>query len=408
MTPTHVPDSEAAPGIGTAEAAEIAAAVASRLPPPLAALFNASFIRSHALYDEFVYRLALRVVREAGLEAPLGERGSVETMVAQAGLDARRAVVPVGWLLRHLAARRVLEQEGDGAGFRARDRVPVLDPAPVFEAQRGHDPSWLPSYVLAETVARDYPAFLRGETAGEEVLFSPRRFPLWLDYFSNDNGLYAVNNRVGAVAVEAWMPRGAATILELGGGLASGAVAVLERLEDTGRLHELHAYRFTELVPAFLRRGERVLASRFPDAPFLGFERLDMNRPFAEQGIAPGSLSLVYAVNTLHVAHDLEFTLGEALRALEPGGRLVVSECVRPRAGQTIYAEFVFNLMETFRSPRLHPVYRPNGGFLTPEQWTLAMEAAGFADVRLLPDIVGLRDRFPTFAVAAIGAVRPA
>src|SRR4029450_5433470 len=33
-------------------------------------------------------------------------------------------------------------------------------------------------------------------------------------------------------------------ILELGGGLASGAVAVLERLAGTGRLGEVQAYRF--------------------------------------------------------------------------------------------------------------------------------------------------------------------
>jgi len=132
-----------------------------------------------------------------------------------------------------------------------------------------------------------------------------------------------------------------------------------------------------------------------------------MNRPFAEQGVAPGSVSVVFAVNTLHVARDLGFTLAEALRALEPGGRLVVSECMLPRPRQPIYAEFVFNLAETFRSPRLHPLYRPRGGFLTPEQWRAAVEAAGFVDIRFLPDIVRVRNQVPDFLVAAIGATRP-
>ena len=58
---------------------------------------------------------------------------------------------------------------------------------------------------------------------------------------------------------------------------------------------------------------------------------------------------------------------------------------------QAIYIEFIFNLMETFRSPVLHPIYRPNGGFLAPEEWPGAMEAAGFVDVRMLPDIPTLR-----------------
>src|SRR5688572_31345639 len=132
-----------------------------------------------------------------------------------------------------------------------------------------------------------------------------------------------------------------------------------------------------------------------------------MNRPFDEQGVSPESVSIVYAVNTLHVAHDLAFTLGQVRHALEPGGQLIVSECVRPRFADTLYPEFVFNLLETFRSPRLHPAYRPNGGFLTPEQWTDALEAAGFRDVRLLPDIMDIREQFPGFYVAAIGATRP-
>jgi SAM-dependent methyltransferase len=181
---------------------------------------------------------------------------------------------------------------------------------------------------------------------------------------------------------------------------------VLERLEQAGRLGELREYRFTELVPAFLRRGQQGLQSRFGHAR-LTFAPLDMNRSFAAQGVAPASLAAVYAVNTLHVAHDLAETLGQARDALEPGGRLIVSECVRPVAGRAIYAEFVFNLMETFRAPRLHPVYRPNGGFLTPEEWTAALEAAGFEDVRILPDIGRIRDRLPACCVAAIGATRP-
>jgi len=388
----------------------VAGALERALPRSLVALFDASFIRSCGLYDEFVHRLVLRVFRESGLEPAARERGSAEEIAVRAGLETGRALAPLDWMLRHLAAKQVLEEEAVGGTlrrFRARLPLPALDPSPVRAEQRRHDPSWLPSYALAETAAEHYSAFFRGEATGEEILFSPARFYLWFDYFSNNNGLYAVNNRVGAIAVEEWMPPGGAAILELGGGLASAAIALLERFEQAGRLSEIREYRFTEIVPAFLRRGQRTLQTRFPDASFLKFCLLDMNRPFEEQGIARENLSVVYAVNTLHVAHDLDFTLGEVFRALRPGGRLIVSECVRPLPRQAIYVEFIFNLLETFRSPRLHPIYRPNGGFLTPEQWRGAMEASGFVDVRLLPDIVGLRNQFPTFHIAAIGATRP-
>src|SRR5262249_39801112 len=185
------------------------------------------------------------------------------------------------------------------------------------------------------------------------------------------------------------------------------AVARVERVEATGRLDTLGEYRFTEVVPAFLRRGRAALEARFPAWPGLRFASLDMNRPFAEQGVEPGSVAVVYAVNTLHVAFDLDFTLGEVFRALAPGGLVILSECVRPLPGQAVYVDVVFNLMEPFRAPRLRAPSRPNGGFLTPEQWTGALEASGFADIRLIPDIVPLRVPFSTFCTAAIGGIRP-
>ena len=393
---------------GEQEARDTAAMLEGLLPRELRALFDASFVRSHFLYEQFIHRLVLQVVRETGLEDAMQEEGSAEDIALRAKLGAQ-ALVPLDWILRSLVARGLLaEPAGQARGrYRALGPLPVLDPGAVREEQLRSAPTWMASYVLAETVARDYPAFLRGEVTGEDVLFSARRLRLWIDYFSNDNGLYAVNNRVGAIAAEAWLPRSGGIILELGGGLGSGAVALLERLETAGRLGEIAGYRFTELVPAFLRRGEQALRARYPALSALSAAPLDMNRPFAEQGVARGSVALVYAVNTLHVAQDLEFTLGEGFQALEPGGRLVVSECVRPRPGQPIEAEFVFNLTETFRSPRLHPLYRPSGGFLTPEQWRGAMEAAGFVETRFLPDIPSLREKAPRFVVAAVGATRP-
>jgi SAM-dependent methyltransferase len=390
---------------GPAEAAAAETRLRDLLSPALLEIFDASFIRSNLLFDEFVLRLMLGVLCQTGIDAALRAPAVTEDIAARAGLDRERGLVPLDWMLRHLAGRGLIEADGAGR-FQARRGLPEVDPAPVREAQLRHDASALPSYVLAETVAQDYPAFLRGELTGEDVLFAPRRLRLWMDYFSNDNVLYAVNNRLGALALEQWLPAEAGRVLELGGGLGSGALAVLERLTRSGRLGRLAEYRFTEFVPAFLRRGQQALQARHPDVMALAFGALDMNRPFAEQAVEPGSLAAVYAVNTLHVAHDLAFTLGEVRQALGPGGRLVVAECVRPQPGATVYAEFIFNLMATFRSPRLHPVYRPQGGFLTPEQWQAAVEAAGFQDVRFLPDVRKVLAEVPEFVVAALGATR--
>ena len=407
---TTVDDLTAVGVITPAEAAETAQALARELPPSLAAAFGPLFIRSCDLYDEFVDRLALRVFRASGLEAATREPGHAEEIAARARLEPQQALPSIDWMLRRLAGRGILESSAAGEAprrFRLRDSTSDLDPTTIQDVQRREDPSWLPSYVLADAVAQDYPEFLRGERTGEEILFSPGRLRLWADFFSNENSLYAVNNLVGAVAVEEWLSPRPTIILELGAGLGGAAAALLQRLRIAARWANVVEYRFTEIVPAFLRRGQHALQTRFPDASFLKFASLDMNLPFAEQGVGPEGLSLVYAVNTLHVARDLGFTLREIFGALAPGSPLVISECVRHSAPQTIAVEFIFNLMQTFRSPILHPTYRPNGGFLTPAQWGAAMEAAGFTDVKVLPDVARVAARFPAFCVAAIGATRP-
>jgi SAM-dependent methyltransferase len=148
-----------------------------------------------------------------------------------------------------------------------------------------------------------------------------------------------------------------------------------------------------------------VLAAR-ASAYSIAFAALDIDRHFAEGGIVPGSFSLVYGVNVLHVARDLAATLHELREALTEGGALVMSECVRPFPGTPLHLELVFNLLSAFRDAVVVPGWRPNGGFLTPEQWTAALEANGFADVRIYPDIASIREACPSCVVAAISARR--
>src|SRR5207244_12883599 len=137
---------------------------------------------------------------------------------------------------------------------------------------------------------QDYAVCVRGERTGEEILFSPSRLRLWVNFFSNDNGLYVVNNLVGAAAVVELLPPAPVAIMEPGGGLGSGAAALLDELRRSGRLGDVREYRFTELVPFFMRRGQQALEARFPDVSFLKVGALDLNLPLAAQGGVPGGV----------------------------------------------------------------------------------------------------------------------
>jgi SAM-dependent methyltransferase len=377
---------------------------AELLPAALLPLFDERFIDSWDLFEEYVGRLVCSILRNTGLARAFEQPASVPEAIARAGLDAGVAGVPVQWLAQMIAARGVLTQSpGDDGRIRYRlsAAFAVGDAEEIAQAQERHDASCLPAYAIAALAAEQYPAVLRAEVSGEQALFGPEGISAWAKYFSNSNPLYGISNQVGAIAVEQCYAEGA--ILELGGGLGSGAQALLERLQQAQR--QVTRYRFTEISPLFMKRAERVLG-RWRTACGLEFAQLDIDRPFAAADVQPEAYALVYAVNVLHVAHDFRATLREIRRALAPGGALVICECVRAFAGTALPVELVFNLLKSFREPLLEPAYRPNGGFLTCEQWTAALQENGFADVRVMPDIIALRDDYPSFAVAAIIARR--
>ena len=370
---------------------------AALIPPEILPFFDDRFARSCELVEEYVARLAATVVRATGLADACAVPVTVDEAIARAGLAAGVARVPVAWLLGTLAARGWAGLAAPGR-YRVQLPLPAPDPDEILAAQAANDERCLPAYQIAAMAAARYPAVLRGELPGEQALFDAEGVVAWSKYFSNANPLYATANAIGAVAAARALAERPGAVLELGGGLGSGAEALLERLAPGA----IPGYRLTELSPLFLRRAERTLRARFPDRP-LEFAALDIDRPF---GVAPGAFTLVYGVNVLHVARDLAATLGEIRAVLAPGGALVIAECVRPFAGRPVYVELAFNLLASFRDPVLVPEWRPNGGFLTPEQWTRALAANGFAGVTVYPDIGAIRDTFPQFVVAAISARR--
>jgi len=252
---------------------------------------------------------------------------------------------------------------------------------------------------IVQILVDEAPAFFAGTKSGEEILFAPNRLPLWIRYFSNENVLYVVNNALGAEVLSRVVPNGAA-VLEVGGGCGSAAEAALKRLGPS-----LSRYRFTEIVPTFARRGERAARAAASPTTVVEAGRLDMTKPWADQGVAPGSFDAVYSVNCFHVAPDLGFVLSEAKGALRPGGAAVVSECIRPSMNdRPTHAEFIFDFLESFTAVETDPLLRPTHGFLTPDAWRRSFVAAGFPLVDVVPDVDRLARHYPDFFVGVVVA----
>ena len=371
-------------------------------------LFTPEFILCCEEFDRFTTDMLLRLVRELALDLPLSDGATAAGLVDRMGF-APRAEIPLRWFLRKLAADGYLDSEpaGGETRYRARGPLPPGDPDRAEARARSIDPRSMPPFAVVRAMVEHAPEFLRGEKTGEEILFSPARLPLWFDYFSNDNLLYQINNRLGAEAVVRALPHARrATVVEIGGGSGSAALAVAERLLRDGSLERIGRYVFSEIVPTFLRRAERALKVRCPGLA-VEYLRLDMDRDFEQQGVPRGIADVVYSVNTVHIARDLNATLARIRETLKPGGAAVFSECVRPFAGQPIYVEFVFNFLENFTGVATDAATRPNHGFLTPDNWRKAFEKAGFEKPEILPDVEELARHYDSFFVAAVTARRP-
>src|SRR5262249_61872423 len=90
---------------GVDDALSAAAILQRLLPPEVASLFDASFLRMHLLYDEFIYRLVLQTAAETGLEAATREPGTGEGVAVPAGVGGPRAPGPPDWVVGVLAGR---------------------------------------------------------------------------------------------------------------------------------------------------------------------------------------------------------------------------------------------------------------------------------------------------------------
>jgi SAM-dependent methyltransferase len=381
----------------------------ARIPDPaIRSLFTPEFILCSEEFDRFTVDTLLNLVADLDLGESLARGTTVAEALASHGWTPR-AAIPLTWFFRKLAAEDHLRVEGAGpdAVYRSRGPLRIGDPDRSEARARALDPRSAPPFSVVRAMVEHVPAFLRGELSGEDVLFHPAKLPLWFDYFSNDNLLYQINNRLGAEAVVRSLPSGRpADVVEIGGGSGSAALAVAERLARDAALSRIGSYVFTEIVPTFLRRAERNIKARWPALP-VQFQKLDMDRDFGEQGLAPESADVVYAVNTIHIAKDLGVTLARVRGILRPGGVAVFSECVRPFEGQPIYVEFVFNFLGNFTGVATDPETRPNHGFLTPGSWRKSLAAAGFEKPEILPDVETLARHYDAFFVAAVSARKP-
>lgn len=369
-----------------------------RLAPDIPGeVFTDAFPAACERLDRFIGALALELASTLDLTGrTLPDLAALREARGWTG-DADAALL---WLLETLELYGHAEK--NAAGWRVGDTPPTCSSAEVRDEAVRLIPASEPAFRILDLCAQALPAVLRGESRGEDALFGPSTLGLWFEYFSNDNPHYALNNALTAVALSRAVGPGA-RVMEVGGGGGSAAVAAFARLTGDGRAPS--SYLFTEMHPAFLRRGTRAAQAAAPPRCVFESRRYDINLSPDEQGLSGRSFDAIVAVNTLHLADDVVLALRRLRSLLAPRGAIVLGELVRPSQTAGVHLELPFCLLEAYRRPPSEQGIRSRPGFLAWEGWRRALEAAGYADVSLLPkDLGSCVEAYPGFYCAAITA----
>jgi len=272
-----------------------------------------------ALYDH-LEPVAVRIASRAAALEPV---------------DAQRAYL-VG------VARQIV----DHGSFRA--EPPSLVTPPGLEGTLG----W---FKLLDSHLED---FVTGRMEAAEII-AQGGGRLWETFQAHDL-VCAVFGHGVARALSPMLP--GADVLELGTGTGGTTRRMAADLPAANRVV------LSDLRQSFLDR----VAAELPGVA-LETTIVDINQPQPELG----QFDLIFSTNCIHVAKDLPVTLGWIRRCLKPGGALVLGEGSHYAIDVPSPVSLVLSLFNGWWDVPTSPA-RPQPGFLLPDHWFAAFEAAGY------------------------------
>jgi SAM-dependent methyltransferase len=158
-----------------------------------------------------------------------------------------------------------------------------------------------------------------------------------------------------------------ADVLELGTGTGGTTRRMAADLTTANRVV------LSDLRQSFLDR----VAAELPGVP-VETAIVDINQPRPEVG----QFDLIFSTNCIHVAKDLDVTLGWIRRCLKPGGALVLGEGSHYAENVPSPVSLVLSLFNGWWDVPTTPE-RPQPGFLLAQHWFAAFERAGYRNMSM-------------------------
>lgn len=229
------------------------------------------------------------------------------------------------------------------------------------------------SIKLIDYVADNWINVINGTISPVRLFFGTTGGQLWMDYFSNENGLYSVHNRWLVDNLKNIISRND-QILELGAGFGSATELVTSLYESNGI--DNYSYYASDLSNLMLNKIRKKLGSDKVNTLVIDFDKN------IEDQCTQLKFDLIIGINALHCAKNLESTLISVKNKLTSGGSLILSESTRGKKGELLHQEFIFNLLPGYKMEIGSNYYLK--GFMTLEDWEIKLKNAGFDSVEIL------------------------
>ncbi|MCG8363848.1 MAG: SDR family NAD(P)-dependent oxidoreductase [Pseudanabaenales cyanobacterium] len=272
------------------------------------------------------------------------------------------------WL--HILVEQDQLQQDEQGRFSQLQSLPADTIPTLLDEVRRRSPDTLEWIDIYQRYGEKLPVILTGEREPLEFHFSMNlqtqaaqavpRYPTQ-DYYKPI--LQAIIEQV----VQALPANVSLRILELGAGTGTATEAVLPLLPP----HQTH-YTFTDVGGLFLQTAQQM----FSAYPFIDYRLFDIERSPESQGFNAHEFDLIIAFNVLHVARDLDSSLGGVRSLLAPGGLLLLWEITQARLEADLMDAVLMN-------PIADPIGQRDMGdpFLSPAEWRDALTRHGFEKV---------------------------
>jgi acyl transferase domain-containing protein/NADPH:quinone reductase-like Zn-dependent oxidoreductase len=162
-------------------------------------------------------------------------------------------------------------------------------------------------------------------------------------------------------------------ILEIGGGTGGCTTTVLEALTsdspDGAKFHFSH-YHFTDISSGFFEKASEKFAKW---TGLMSFSKLDIEVDPVTQSFEAGSYDLIIACQVLHATKNMQTTMTNVRKLLQPGGKLILVETTK----DTIDVQLIFGTLPGWWAGTNDG--RTSSPNLSVQSWSTTLTRTGFS-----------------------------